>query len=261
MSRWAREGLLAGKVALVTGAGRGLGRAIAVGLAGAGATIAIVEADAETGEEARRELEALGAGAICAVADVADATDVDAAFERVADELGGLDILVNNAGISRAGPATHEVTDRDWLDSIGVMQTGVYYCMRAAARIMIPAGGGAITNIASVRGYSPRPGRITYSSPKAAVIMMSRTAAGEWGQYGIRVNAVAPGFMKTPMHDADVAKGTFDEASMLAVTPLGRFGRPEELADLVVFLSSESASYITGSCITIDGGLTTIPSG
>jgi len=261
MSGRTRPGVLAGKAALVTGAGRGLGRAMALGLAEAGADVAVVELDAETGENTRLELSALGANTICIAADVAQVAQVDQAFERATNELGALDIVVNNAGISRAGPETHEVTDRDWLDSIAVLQTGVFYCMRAAARIMIPAGGGVITNIASIRGYVPRPGRISYSAAKAAVIMMSQTAAGEWGRYGIRVNAVAPGFMKTPMHDSDVAKGTFDEETMLATIPLRRFGQPEELADLVVFLSSEAASYITGSCITIDGGLTTIPSG
>ena len=141
------------------------------------------------------------------------------------------------------------------------MQSGVFFCMRAAARLMIRGGSGSITNISSIRGYSPRPGRFTYCTPKAAVIMMSRVAASEWGRHGVRVNAVAPGFMKTPMHDADVARGTFDETTMLEAIPLGRFGRPEELADLVVFLASDAGAYITGSCLTIDGGLTTMPAG
>jgi 3-oxoacyl-[acyl-carrier protein] reductase len=253
--------VLAGKAAIVTGGGRGLGRAMARGLALAGASVAIVEADEASGAETCAELTEMEATALSICADVADSAQIDAAFNSVATSFGRLDILINNAGISRAGPETHEVSDRDWLDSVAVMQNGVFYGMRAAALLMMPRKSGAIINISSIRGYSPRPGRMTYSAPKAAVLMMTRIAASEWGPYGIRVNSIAPGFMKTPMHDADVARGTFDEEQMLKAIPLGRFGLPEELANLVVFLCSDDASYITGSCITIDGGLTTIPSG
>jgi NAD(P)-dependent dehydrogenase (short-subunit alcohol dehydrogenase family) len=255
------DGALKGRTAVVTGGGQGLGRAIARGLAGAGADVAILEIDQAKAAESCAELEAMGANAVSVSTDVADPAQVDQAFKTVAKSFGHLDILVNNAGISRAGPETHEVSDRDWLDSISVMQSGVFYCMRAAAKLMIPREAGAIVNISSIRGYSPRPGRMTYSAPKAAVIMMTRIAAGEWGRYGIRVNAIAPGFIKTPMHDIDVARGTFDEETMLEAIPLRRFGLPEELAALVVFICSDAASYITGSCLTIDGGLTTIPAG
>ena len=139
------------------------------------------------------------------------------------------------------------------------MQSGVFYCMRAAAKLMIPQGSGSIVNISSLRGFSPRPGRMTYSAAKAAVLMMTQIAAGEWGRHGVRVNSIAPGFMRTPMHEADVARGTFDEESLLAAEPLGRLGVPDDLARLVTFLCSDDAAYITGSCIVIDGGLSTIP--
>ena len=146
------------------------------------------------------------------VTDVSDSAQVDASFAAVRDDLGSVDILVNNAGISRVGPHTHEVTDEDWHDSIAVMQSGVFFGMRAAGRIMLDQGrGGAIVNISSIRGFSPNPGRMTYCAPKAAVIMMTQIAAGEWAGKGIRVNAIAPGVMRTPMWDADVARGAIDE--------------------------------------------------
>jgi 3-oxoacyl-[acyl-carrier protein] reductase len=255
------EGVLAGRTAAVTGGGQGLGRAIALALAAAGARVAILERSADTGQETCAEISATGAEAISIEADVGDPSQVASAFARLMDAFGCLDILVNNAGISRAGPQTHEVTDGDWLDSVSVMQSGVFYCMRAAAKMMIPRQSGVIINISSVRGYSPRRGRFSYCAPKAAVIMMSQVAASEWGPHGVRVNAVAPGFMKTPMHDIDVARGTFDEATMLEAIPLGRFGRPEELSSLIVFLCSDAGSYITGTCVTIDGGLATMPAG
>jgi NAD(P)-dependent dehydrogenase (short-subunit alcohol dehydrogenase family) len=255
------EAALADRTAVVTGGGQGLGRSIAHGLVDAGARVAIFERNALTGSEACAELKAKGASAISLEVDVIDANQVAAGFDEVQQTFGRVDILVNNAGISRVGPDTHEVRDADWLDSISVMQTGVFYCMRAAANLMIPRRSGSIVNVSSLRGFSPRRGRVSYCAPKAAVIMMSQVAASEWGAYGVRVNTVAPGFMKTPMHDIDVARGTFDEATMLKAIPLGRFGRPDELAALIVFLCSDAASYITGSCVTIDGGLATMPAG
>ena len=194
--------------------------------------------------------------------DVSRSDQVDAAFAGVVRDLGKLNIVVNNAGISRVGPHTHEVTDEEWHDSIAVMQTGVFFGIRAAGRIMIEQGtGGSIINISSIRGFSPNPGRMTYCAPKAAVIMMTQIAAGEWAQYGIRVNAIAPGVLRTPMWDADVARGAIDEQAYLDVVPAGRLGNPSEVGDLAVYLASDAASYVNGSCITIDGALTTIPGG
>ena len=154
------------------------------------------------------------------------------------------------------------MTDVEWLDSIAVMQTGVFFGIRAAGRIMIEQGtGGSIINISSIRGFSPNPGRMTYCAPKAAVIMMTQIAASEWAQYGIRVNAIAPGVLRTPMWDADVARGAIDEQAYLDVVPAGRLGTPAEVGELAVYLASDKASYVNGSCITIDGALTSIPAG
>ncbi len=248
-------------VAIVTGAGAGMGRAIAEQLARNGTDLALLELDPDRGATAARELEALGVRARAYPTDVGDAAQVGAAVDAVVADFGSIHILVNNAGISRIGPPTDEVTDADWTESLAVLQSGVFHCMRAVGRVMLAQGSGSVVNIASIRGFSSAPGRTTYSPAKAAVIMMTKVTASEWAGRGVRVNAVAPGFFRTNMHDVDVARGLIDEDEYLRVIPAGRFGDPTEVGKLVVFLCSDDASYITGACITIDGGLTTVPSG
>jgi NAD(P)-dependent dehydrogenase (short-subunit alcohol dehydrogenase family) len=253
---------LSGAVAAVTGAGAGLGLGIATELAKAGADIAVLEINGAAAEQAASELEKHGVRARAYATDVSKSDQVDNAFAQVVSDLGKLNVAVNNAGISHVGPHTQDVTDAEWLDSIAVMQTGVFFGMRAAGRIMIEQGtGGSIINISSIRGFSPNPGRMTYCAPKAAVIMMTQIAAGEWAQYGIRVNAIAPGVLRTPMWDADVARGAIDEQKYLDVVPAGRLGTPPEVGELAVYLASDAASYVNGSCITIHGALTSIPAG
>lgn len=254
-------GVLEGQVAIVTGAGAGLGRGIAVELAREGAAVAVAELDPESAESAAAELSALGVRSSAYPTDVAQREQVDATFASVAADFGQLDIVVNNAGISRVGPHTQDVTDEDWHDSIAVMQTGVFYCMRAAGRHMLPRKSGSVVNISSIRGFSPNPGRMTYCTPKAAVIMMTKVAAGEWAPEGVRVNAICPGVLRTPMWDADVARGAIDEQFYLDVVPAHRLGMPSEVGRLVVYLCSDDARYVTGSALTIDGALTAIPAG
>ena len=255
------NGVLKGKVALVTGSGTGLGRGIAQALAEAGADIAVAEIDPASAERAASELSQLGVRARAYPTDVSKSDQVDRTFAAAVEDLGRLDVVVNNAGISRIGPHTHEVTDQDWHDSIAVMQTGVFFGMRAAGRVMIAQGSGSVINISSIRGFSPNPGRMAYCAPKAAVIMMTKIAAGEWAHYGVRVNAIAPGVLRTPMWDADVADGTIDEPFYLELVPAKRLGTPAEVGQLAVYLASDASAYVNGSTITIDGALTSIPAG
>jgi NAD(P)-dependent dehydrogenase (short-subunit alcohol dehydrogenase family) len=254
-------GVLQGRVAIVTGAGAGLGLAIARELAAEGCDIAIAERDAPAGERAADELRGLGVQARSYPVDVSIASEVDTLFAAAPRELGRLDIVVNNAGVSHVGPTIAETTDEAWAESVGVMQTGVFFCLRAAARHLLPQGSGCVVNIASIRGFSPNPGRVAYCATKAAVLMMTRVAAGEWAGRGVRVNAIAPGIQRTPMWDQDVARGAIDEPFYLRTVPMGRIGDPREVGRLAVYLCSDDAAYVTGGCFTIDGGLTAIPAG
>jgi NAD(P)-dependent dehydrogenase (short-subunit alcohol dehydrogenase family) len=227
----------------------------------AGASVAICDLDENAAQETVKLLTAAGADGRVYVADVSDRVAVDATWDAVVRDFGGLDIVVNNAGVSLLGPHLVDTTDEDWHRSIEVMQHGVFYGMRAAARHMLPRRSGSVVNISSIRGFSPNPGRIAYCAAKAAVLMMTRVAAGEWAPFGVRSNAIAPGVQRTPMWDRDVERGVSDEVGLLRVLPAGRLGKPSEVGELVVYLCSEAASYINGSCITIDGALTTVPIG
>jgi NAD(P)-dependent dehydrogenase (short-subunit alcohol dehydrogenase family) len=252
-------GVLKGRVALVTGAAMGLGQAIAQEMAAAGAAVAVVDLRADAAAAAAAELRQAGVDARSYAVDVSDSGAVDDGFAQVVADFGQLDIVVNNAGVSFVGPHIVDTTDEAWQRTIAVMQSGVFYCMRAAGRYFLPRRQGVVVNISSVRGFSPNPGRIAYCAAKAAVLMMTKVAAGEWAPYGVRANAIAPGVQKTPMWDEDVRRGVCDEEKLLRVTPAGRLGRPAEVGRLAVFLASDDAAYINGACVTIDGGLTTVP--
>ena len=246
------------KVAIVTGAAQGIGRAIADELAMAGAHVAVFDLNIESAQRAAAEISQLGVTSRGYAVDVSQSKVVDAAFEQVVADFGRLDILVNNAGVSFVGPHIKDVTDEVWDLSLGVMQSGVFYCMRAATRYFLPQRSGSVVNISSIRGFTSNPGRIAYCATKAAVIMMTRVAAAEWAPYGVRANAIAPGVQRTPMWDIDVELGVVDEERVLRVTPAGRLGEPKEIGKLTVFLCSEDADFINGDCITIDGGLTKV---
>lgn len=247
------------RVAIVTGAAQGIGRAIADELAMAGAHVAVFDLKLEAAQIAAAEISKFGVTARGYAVDVSQSKVVDAAFAQVVADFGRLDILINNAGVSFVGPHIKDVTDEVWDISLGVMQSGVFYCMRAATNYFLPQKSGSVVNISSIRGFSSNPGRIAYCATKAAVIMMTRVAAAEWAPYGVRANAIAPGVQRTPMWDIDVELGVVNEERVLRVTPAGRLGDPKEIGKLAVFLCSDDADFINGDCITIDGGLTTVP--
>jgi NAD(P)-dependent dehydrogenase (short-subunit alcohol dehydrogenase family) len=242
---------------IVTGGGGGIGSEICREFADRGARVAIWELDDQAGQRLAGEL----ADARSFEVDITDSRAVDRTLDATVAEFGGVDALINNAGVSLVGDHTHELSDEIWHRSIGVMQTGVFFCARAAGRQMIKQGQGAIVNISSIRGFSPNPGRLPYCAAKAAVIIMTQVMAGEWGPLGIRVNAVAPGVEATGMWKEEVARGLYDEQDYIDVIPARRIGDPREVGRLCAFLVSDEAAYITGACVTIDGGLTTIPSG
>ena len=247
------------RVAIVTGAAQGIGRAIANELAMAGAHVAVFDLKLEAAQIAAAEISKFGVTARGYAVDVSQSKVVDAAFAQVVADFGRLDILINNAGVSFVGPHIKDVTDEVWDISLGVMQSGVFYCMRAATNYFLPQKSGSVVNISSIRGFSSNPGRIAYCATKAAVIMMTRVAAAEWAPYGVRANAIAPGVQRTPMWDIDVELGVVNEERVLRVTPAGRLGDPKEIGKLAVFLCSDDADFINGDCITIDGGLTMVP--
>ncbi len=241
---------LEGKVALVTGASRGIGRAIAESLALAGATTVVNYArSAEAAAAVVDTIGAAGGRAWAHGADVAEEEQVDAMVKAVLEREGRLDVLVNNAGITRDGLLMRMKT-ADWRSVIDLNLTGVFLCTRAVSRPMLKARSGRIVNITSVVGLMGNPGQANYSAAKAGVIGLTRGTAAEFASRGITVNAVAPGFIATEMtKDLDTEK-------ILTAIPLGRLGEPSEVAGVVRFLAADpAAAYITGQVIAVDGGM------
>ncbi len=250
-----------GRTVIVTGGGGGIGAAICDEFGRDGAALAVFDLKPDAAEATAGRLAELGLEARAYAVDITESAAVDAAVAAVRSDFGGLDVLINCAGISKVGDHTHALSDEIWNESIAVMQTGVFFCSRAAGRLMIEQRSGSIVNISSIRGFSPNPGRLAYCAAKAAVLIMTQVMAAEWAPYGVRVNAVAPGVQRTGMWDEDVRRGIFDEQQFIELIPTHRLGDPHEVGRLCSFLASDEAAYITGSCVTIDGGLTSIPAG
>jgi NAD(P)-dependent dehydrogenase (short-subunit alcohol dehydrogenase family) len=247
-----------GKVALVTGAGTGIGRGTALVLARYGAAVAVSGRRETNVAETAALVEAAGGTALPLVCDVSNEDDVRAMVAATVDQLGGLDIAVNNAGIlGRLGPI-RELSGEDFDLTIGINQRGVFLCLVHELQAMAGSGG-AIVNISSVNATVPEPEASLYCSSKAAIDMMTRVAALESAP-AIRVNGIRPGFVLTPMHDAalDAMGGETPElvATVEGMVPLGRRAEPEEIGEAVAWLCSPDASYVTGEVITVDGGVT-----
>ena len=244
--------LLDGKTALVTGASRGIGRAVALRLAEEGARVAINYAgNVKAAEEVKASIEAAGGTAILCQADVADSAAVEAMVAAVAKEFGTIDILVNNAGITR-DTLLMRMKDEDFAKVLDTNLKGVFYCTKAVSKLMMKKRAGRIVNMASVVGLVGNAGQTNYAAAKAGVIGFSKSAAKELASRGITVNVVAPGFIGTDM-TADLPETVKEKA--LADIPLGKMGEPEDVANAVLFLASDQASYITGQVVNVDGGM------
>jgi NAD(P)-dependent dehydrogenase (short-subunit alcohol dehydrogenase family) len=246
---------LDGQAALVTGAARGLGRAIAVALAHAGADVALGLRDARTGGDLVAEIEGMGRRALPLQMDIADLDQVSSAVGQAVDGLGRLDVLVNNAGIGPENPA-EDVRVEDFDQTLAVNLRGTFFTSQAAGRLMIERGGGRIVNLSSQAGFVALPGESVYCMTKAAIAHLTKCLAVEWGRYGITVNAVAPTFIATPGTEEALADPGFRADVEERIAALHRIGRPVDVAGAVVFLASPAASLISGETILIDGGWT-----
>ncbi|WAC28649.1 SDR family NAD(P)-dependent oxidoreductase [Ancylobacter sp. SL191] len=247
---------LTGRTALVTGASRGIGAALATALASAGADVAITARDAASLAETKAAIEAHGRRAIPLALDVTDVAGIRSTVAAAATALGGLDILVNNAGMEQVCPAL-EVEEALWDAILDTNLKGAFFCAQAAAKAMRAGGagkgGGAIINLCSLTSEVGIPTAVPYGSSKTGLLGMTRALATEWAPLGIRVNAIAPGYFRTAMTEVFYADPAW-QAAMLPKIPLGRFGELGDLAGLVIFLASDASGYITGQCFPVDGG-------
>jgi 2-deoxy-D-gluconate 3-dehydrogenase len=246
---------LAGRVALVTGGNRGIGRAIALGFARAGAAIAIFGRSAEKNAEALAELRATGARALALSVDVTDRASLDPAFRRVEAELGPVDILVNNAGIAHLSGGILQETAESWDAVIEAQLNAVFLLSKLAAASMATRRRGKIINLASMYSYFGAGPIPSYSAAKGAIVQLTKSMAIELAPHGIQVNAIAPGWIETDM-TAPVRTPEFKAMNdeIIARTPAGRWGRPDEMAGTATFLASSAADFVTGETIRVDGG-------
>lgn len=244
---------LSGKVALVTGGSRGIGKAIALGLAEAGADVIVASRKLPDLEAVAQEISRMGRKSLAVSANLRHLPEIDSLMEKVLGEFGRVDILVNNAGTNVAFGSMFDVDEKAWDVTMGLNLKGFFFMAQAVGKVMRDKGGGNIINIASVDGIRPRVGGAVYSISKAGIIMLTQVLALELSQHNVRVNAIAPGIIKTKFSEAlwqDPLIAGENEKN----TALGRVGEPEEMVAAALFLASEASSYITGQTIVLDGG-------
>jgi NAD(P)-dependent dehydrogenase (short-subunit alcohol dehydrogenase family) len=243
---------LSGKVALVTGGSRGIGKAIAVGLAKFGADVAVTSRKLPDLEEVAAEIKGLGRKSMAVAAHVGRMDEIGNLVPKVKDELGRIDILVNNAGTNPTMDAAISIEERAWDSIMNLNLKGLFFLSQAVARLMQEQGGGKIINVASVAGITPDILPV-YSISKAGVIMATKVMAQQWAQYNIRINAIAPGLVKTRFSEALWSNPDIAQAVTLR-TPLQRIAEPDEMVGAAVFLASDASSYVTGHVLVVDGG-------
>jgi 3-oxoacyl-[acyl-carrier protein] reductase len=239
------------KVALITGAAQGIGKAVTLVLARHGADVVVADVNIEKAQETAREVEALGRAAMAVRVDVTHLEDVEKMVEAAMQRFGKIDILVNNAGIAR-DKLILRMTEEDWDTVLNVNLKGTFNCTKAVIKYMSKQRSGKIVNIASVVGMMGNPGQANYSASKAGVIGLTKTVAREFAARGINVNAIAPGYIQTPMTEVLPEKA---KEELKRLIPMERLGQPEDVAHAVLFLVSETSSYITGNILNVNGGI------
>jgi NAD(P)-dependent dehydrogenase (short-subunit alcohol dehydrogenase family) len=247
-------GLVAGKVALVTGGGSGIGRETALLFAAEGARVYVTDVDEGRARETVETIRAAGGTAESQRVDVTEEAQVDAMVRGCVERLGGLDCALNNAGVSGPAGPLDQVSLGDWSRTLAVNLTGVFLCLKHEIPVMRGRGGGAIVNMSSGAGWIATPGLAPYCASKHGVLGLTKTAAVENARTGVRVNAVCPGSTDTPMLRGAMAQGEQVAAMIRASMPIGRLGRPQEIAEAVVWLCSDRASLVTGATMGVDGG-------
>lgn len=249
-------GELDGRTAIVTGASSGIGRASAIKLAAAGASVIVADVNVEGGQETVTSITGAGGVAVFQATDVTSRDQVEALVQRAVDEYGGLDLAFNNAGTEGTMAPTADATDETWHTTIAVNLTSVFYAVRAEIPALRARGGGAIVNCASIAGLVGFPSAPAYVASKHGVVGLTKTAALELAPEKIRVNALCPGVIKTPMITRATGGDPEAEAAYASAEPVHRLGEPEEMADVVVWLLSDRSSFVTGQAIAADGGWT-----
>lgn len=236
------------QVVVVTGAGRGIGYALAERFTAEGAKVVIAEKNTETGAAAAQKL-----NATFEPLDVSQAAQVEQVVKAIVNRFGRIDVWVNNAGIAHKALAV-DLDPADWDADIGVMLSGAFYCAHYAGAVMVKQGSGSMVNISSVNGIQAQKARAPYSSAKAGLIMLTKVLASEWAEHGVRVNAIAPGIFMTELARQGIEQGIVTEKAYLNRIPMGRMGEMNELLEAITFLASDEASYVTGEVLRVDGG-------